>query len=206
MATSGEATAIKVALISMVSAIVVALIANADKFMPRAPPAATPPTVVAAPPSEMAVADPEPPRAEPRVAADPPPRAQPQPVVREAPPTQRAVPDAAPALAPGDRRLIAAWGRSNDGVVRRFIMRNDTSQPMVRLFVSSADDSADGPDRLGGVAVPPGVSISVDADDGSKRCTYDMRAVFADGRELAQGSFDVCSGLNYMWQFGGERR
>lgn len=165
MATSGEATAIKVALISMVSAIIVAFIANADKFR-----STTPPTVAAAP-TEKTIGS-----------------------------------EAAPALAPGDRRLVASWGSSNDGVVRRFIMRNDTSQPMVRLFVSSSDDSADGPDRLGGVAVPAGVSISLDADDGSKRCTFDMRAVFADGRELVQNGFDVCSGLNFMWQFGGERR
>lgn len=205
MATSGEATAIKVALISMVSAILVALIANADKFVPKVPPAPT--TAVAAPPpSETIVAEPAPPRVEARVTAEPAPRTQPPIVVREAPAPPRPVPDAAPALAPGDRRLIAAWGRSNDGVERRFIMRNDTSQPMVRLFVSSADDSADGPDRLGGVAVPPGVSISVDADDGTKRCTFDMRVVFADGRELVQNNFDVCSGVNFMWQFGGERR
>ncbi len=43
MATQGETTAVKVALISMVSAILVALIANADKF--RAPVAVTPPPI-----------------------------------------------------------------------------------------------------------------------------------------------------------------
>ena len=207
MATSGEATAIKVALISMVSAIIVALIANADKFGRSEPP--TPRAAVVAPPLvETAVVEPVRPQVEAQVAADPPPRARTQPTTRDlpvaAPP--RVEPLAPPALAPGDRRLIAAWGRSNDGVVRRFIMRNDTSQPLVRLFVSVPGETAEGPDRLGGVAVPPGVSISVDADDGTKRCAFDMRAVFADGRELGQSNFDVCSGLNYVWQLPGDRR
>lgn len=208
MATNGEATAVKVALISMVSAIIVALIANADKFGRAAPP---PPAAVVtvAPPVEAtaAAAEPTPMPVEAPIASAPP-RIKPPPVTRDLPAVTppRIEPVAPPALALGDRRLIAAWGRSNDGVVRRFIMRNDTSQPLVRLFVSAPGEAAEGPDRLGGVAVPPGVSISVDADDGTKRCAFDMRAVFADGRELGQSSFDVCSGLNYMWQLPGDRR
>ena len=232
MATGGEQTAIRVALISAVSAIAVALIANADKF--RAPPAPPSAMVREAVPQEPVAVQPVP-DVSPNVADRSKPTADRQatealPARRDPPPvtirvdTPRSDPPpalapAGPVLAPGDMRSIPAWGVSNDGISRRFTIRNKTSQPMVRLFIAATEPPRGdddrvivsiaslhrggfGPDRLGAIAVAPGATIAVDADDGSKHCAYDMKAVFADGRELAQNSFNVCAGVNFFWDFG----
>lgn len=231
MATPNEQTAIKVALIGMASAIIVALIANADKF--RAPSAPPPPVARDTLPANVAAASDSATGTaaeaqgsgakaaagrDPDVAA----RREPAPVTIRVE-TPRADPPpastpASPALAPGDMRAIPAWGVSKDGIERRFTISNRTSQPMVRLFVAASEPPDDangitvsvapirrggfGPDRLGGIAVPPGATIAIDADDGDKHCEYDMKAVFADGRALAQNSFNVCAGANFFWTFG----
>ncbi len=212
MATQGETTAVKVALISMVSAILVALIANADKFREASPvavpvptladvrPAIPLPSVVApeSPPSVPPDRDPSPPPKSKSVNAAPTTAATIR--IETPPPVSAAAPAAA--LAPGDLRTIPAWGQSNDGVGRRFTIANRTPQPMVRLFVAASEAKGYGPDRLGGVALPPGTTLAIDADDGERHCAYDMKAVFADGRELAQAEFNVCAGVNFFWQFG----
>ena len=47
-------------------------------------------------------------------------------------------------------------------------------------------------DWLGTAAIPPGQSTSVNFDDGSSACLFDMRFEFASGEPANRMGVDVC--------------
>jgi hypothetical protein len=76
---------------------------------------------------------------------------------------------------------------------RLVLVENLSSKALhdVQASPISADDWKE--DLLGDRTVPSGESINVDIDYGTDECTYDLKAVMADGEEHIQREVDVCA-------------
>jgi hypothetical protein len=87
----------------------------------------------------------------------------------------------------------AAQAQSFDRYDRRVEVINQTSVPLWSFFASTARTDSWEEDILGSDILLPGRSLTVNIDDGSGYCRYDLKAVLADGREVTEFDFDVCS-------------
>lgn len=69
---------------------------------------------------------------------------------------------------------------------------NRTGVTMMEFYASNVDRSSWEEDILGADVLPSGSSVSIDIDDGSGQCLFDMRAVFSDGDEVVDQAVNVC--------------
>jgi hypothetical protein len=82
---------------------------------------------------------------------------------------------------------------SADNHNRRILIVNDTHHALLRLYGSNvgADDWQE--DVLGSGTLDAGERITVNFDDGSEYCNFDLKAVFDDGDEVIRRRFNVCT-------------
>jgi hypothetical protein len=75
---------------------------------------------------------------------------------------------------------------------RRVEIINKTGRTLVEFYASitTTDDWEE--DILGTDTLDNGDSVVVNIDDGSGKCRYDFKAVFADGQELIRKNVNVC--------------
>jgi len=69
---------------------------------------------------------------------------------------------------------------------------NATSSPIVAVEAAPAGSSAWGRLSLADRPVHPGRQLGL-ALEGPRRCRYDLRMVYADGREVLSRGFNLCS-------------
>ena len=69
---------------------------------------------------------------------------------------------------------------------------NNTPYVLEELYASNRDTGNWLNDLLGSEVLYPGQSISVDTDDGSGYCIFDLQAVFEDGAEANWFGANVC--------------
>jgi hypothetical protein len=80
-----------------------------------------------------------------------------------------------------------------------FELANETSVPLVELFISpnSLPDWED--DVLGSDVVMPGEVVDVLIADGRRDCVYDILGVFADDDEVEDYQVDLCELESYTF-------
>jgi hypothetical protein len=108
-------------------------------------------------------------------------------------------PPAPPAAAPAAFGVAAQTGEasgpgvSGDGRNRTLSIVNETGRPLWRIKATRKGVANFGThDWLGKGAIPAGQSASVDFDDGSSACLFDMRFEFATGEPVNRMGVDVC--------------
>lgn len=74
---------------------------------------------------------------------------------------------------------------------RTVLVENRTSQTIQRLYASSVNRTDWGRDRLGSGVLPPNYAYNFDFADYGRECEYDIKAVFANGREVVE-RINVC--------------
>lgn len=79
-------------------------------------------------------------------------------------------------------------------------LRNATSQPLAQVFLWSHGMPPEGPDRLGGTALPPGGTRALEL--GMGHCGNEMRVRFADGGEFHTAPVELCSARELVLEAG----
>lgn len=70
---------------------------------------------------------------------------------------------------------------------------NNSNATVTQFYGSNSGTQSWQEDILGADTLPPGTSVNVNFDDGTDACTFDFRAVFADGTSTVETGIDVCS-------------
>ncbi len=86
--------------------------------------------------------------------------------------------------------LVAAPAMAQEAV---FTLNNATAFGIVEFYGSADGDVSWEENILGGQTLAAGGNLSVNFDNGSGVCVYDLRAVFDDGDETVMQDVDVCS-------------
>jgi hypothetical protein len=79
------------------------------------------------------------------------------------------------------------------GADRHVTIVNNTNVAMREFYGSNAGASTWQEDILGRDVLPAYSSVNINFDDGSGYCTFDFKAVFADGSSLVDSNVDVCT-------------
>lgn len=87
----------------------------------------------------------------------------------------------------------AASAACNDGKNRRVTVINDTSYTIVRLYGSNVGEDSWQEDVLGDDVLSPGAKVTVNFDDGTCYCNFDLKAEFNDDTETIRRQFNVCT-------------
>lgn len=74
---------------------------------------------------------------------------------------------------------------------RNVLVENRTNQTIQRLYASSVTRQDWGRDRLGAGVLPPRYAYNFDFADFGAGCEFDIKAVFANGREVVE-RINVC--------------
>lgn len=85
----------------------------------------------------------------------------------------------------------------SDGKNRRVRVINNTATTMRYLYGSNIGTNDWQEDVLGRRVLAPGETIVVNWDDGTCYCTFDFKAVFADGVEVVNRRYNVCTGTEW---------
>lgn len=88
--------------------------------------------------------------------------------------------------------LLSCPSYADDGENRKVDIVNDTSVTMVEFYASTIDIDEWEEDILGSQVLRPNNEITINIDDGSGYCLYDLKAVFADGDVVTEKMFNVC--------------
>ena len=76
---------------------------------------------------------------------------------------------------------------------RHVTIINNTGISMREFYGSNAGANTWQEDILGSNVLPAYSSVNINFDDGSGYCTFDFKAVFADGSSLVDSNVDVCT-------------
>jgi hypothetical protein len=76
---------------------------------------------------------------------------------------------------------------------RHVTIVNNTRMSMTRFYGSNAGANTWEEDILGADVLPSGSSVRINFDDGTGYCTFDFKAVFANGSSSVQSNVDVCT-------------
>jgi hypothetical protein len=69
---------------------------------------------------------------------------------------------------------------------------NNSGSTITRFFGSNSGRSSWEEDILGDGVIAPGESVNINFNDGSGSCSFDFKAVFADGTSAVETGVDVC--------------
>jgi hypothetical protein len=69
---------------------------------------------------------------------------------------------------------------------------NETGATMTEFYASIGASNSWEEDILGDEALEDGESVDVNIDDGSGKCVYDFKAIFANGGEAVKQGVNVC--------------
>lgn len=86
-----------------------------------------------------------------------------------------------------------AQAKCNDGKDRKVTIINDTSYTIVRLYGSNVGEDSWQEDVLGDSVIAPGAKVTVNFDDGTCYCSFDLKAEFNDDSETIRRGFNVCT-------------
>lgn len=75
---------------------------------------------------------------------------------------------------------------------RRVEIINETGVALTELYATNIGVEGWGEDRLGDRVLHPNERVTLDFDDGSGACWFDLRAVFDDGDVVVRRNFNVC--------------
>jgi hypothetical protein len=87
----------------------------------------------------------------------------------------------------------SAEAQCRDGKNRRIKIVNDTTFSMRELYGSNVGADSWQEDVLGRKVLGPGQTVTVNFDDGSCYCSFDLKAVFSDDTSTIRRSFNVCT-------------
>jgi ABC-type glycerol-3-phosphate transport system substrate-binding protein len=76
---------------------------------------------------------------------------------------------------------------------RNVTVVNNSGYTVTQFYGSNSGASTWQEDILGADVLPPGGSVNINFDDGSGYCTFDFKAVFADGTSTTENGIDVCA-------------
>jgi hypothetical protein len=86
-----------------------------------------------------------------------------------------------------------AQASCNDGKDRRVTIINDTNYTIVRLYGSNVGENSWQEDVLGDRVIPPGGKVTVNFDDGTCYCSFDLKAEFSDDTSTVRNGYNVCT-------------
>ncbi|MES2042439.1 MAG: hypothetical protein V4475_01095 [Pseudomonadota bacterium] len=86
-----------------------------------------------------------------------------------------------------------AEAQCRDGKNRRIKVINDTTFSMRELYGSNVGADSWQEDVLGRKVLGPGQTVTVNFDDGTCYCSFDLKAVFSDDTSTIRRSFNVCT-------------
>ena len=69
---------------------------------------------------------------------------------------------------------------------------NETGATMTEFYASVGASNSWEDDILGDEELEDGDSVNVNIDDGSGKCVFDFKAIFANGREAVKQGVNVC--------------
>ena len=87
----------------------------------------------------------------------------------------------------------SAPAAASDTQDRHVMVMNMSSQTLRELYASPVTSDSWEEDLLGSRVLAAGESINANIDNGTGECSYDLKAVMADGREHIQRAVDVCA-------------
>ena len=87
----------------------------------------------------------------------------------------------------------AAQAACNDGKNRKLKVINDTTFSMRELYGSNVGADSWQEDVLGSKVLGPGQTVTVNFDDNSCYCSFDLKAVFSDNTSTIRRAFNVCT-------------
>ena len=76
---------------------------------------------------------------------------------------------------------------------RTVLVVNNSGYTVTQFYGSNSGASTWQEDILGANTLPPGGSVNVNFDDGTGACTFDFKAIFADGTSVVETGIDVCA-------------
>ncbi|GKY88069.1 hypothetical protein [Sinisalibacter aestuarii] len=85
-----------------------------------------------------------------------------------------------------------AGAASADNLDRRVRIVNNTGYTIIHFYGSHTDANSWQEDILGNSVLPSGNSVTVNFDDGTGYCIFDLRAEFDDGDVLEKFGVNVC--------------
>ncbi len=87
----------------------------------------------------------------------------------------------------------SAEAQCRDGKNRRIKVINDTTFSMREIYGSNVGADTWQEDVLGNKVLGPGQTVTVNFDDGTCYCTFDLKVVFSDDTKTIRHSFNVCT-------------
>ncbi len=88
--------------------------------------------------------------------------------------------------------VLASQAVARDGLDRRVLVTNATSQVMLHFYASNVGYNTWYYDILRDGVLEPGDSVVVDIDDGTGYCRYDFRAEFTGGHVATRYNVNAC--------------
>lgn len=89
--------------------------------------------------------------------------------------------------------LCAAVALPAAAADRKVEIINKTGYTIVEFYASNSDTDSWGDDVLGEDVLPHNATVTIDFDDGTGHCMFDLLALFEDGDNVRQDRVDVCA-------------
>jgi hypothetical protein len=80
---------------------------------------------------------------------------------------------------------------------RDFTFVNKTSHPITHLYISDSGTSAWEEDVLGKDVLGSNESTDISFEDKTRKCSYDLKAVFEGGQPFERYNLDLCATTTY---------
>ena len=78
-----------------------------------------------------------------------------------------------------------------------FTVTNNSADALMELYASPSNEDNWGADIMAGQQVATGEGVDVTISGGSDQCSYDLRAVFANGETAESLANDLCGGAGF---------
>lgn len=88
--------------------------------------------------------------------------------------------------------LLAAATSAASAANRHVDIVNKTGMAIKHFYASTSGTDDWEEDILGRDVIANGDTFDIDIDDGTGKCKYDFKAVFANGQELVRNNINVC--------------
>ncbi len=95
--------------------------------------------------------------------------------------------------------LSAGFSVSARAVELEVTFINDTQVSLQRLFASRVNLDTWGDDHLGSRVLEPGQEITINLDDGSGYCIFDVRGEFTDEDVVENYRVDICQTVRFRF-------
>ena len=89
---------------------------------------------------------------------------------------------------------------SSDGFNRNVLINNQTGETIWRFYGSRVSTNSWEEDILGSTVLGNGRSVSINFDDGTGACNFDMKAEFQDGRSIERYNVNVCTATSVTFR------